>query len=103
MIARSLLLQKKVYVPRINKSVKKIEICQIKSLGVEMAINSFGIREPVHAALQTPEKIDAVVELSKSSLLVGLAYSFQIIDSLHQDFWDQKVQRVVTEKNTLNG
>tara|TARA_B100000686_G_scaffold93584_1_gene100011 strand:- start:176 stop:769 length:594 start_codon:yes stop_codon:yes gene_type:complete len=128
MISRSLMLQKKVYVPRINKSTKKMEICQIKSLDVDMELNNFGIREPVHVFAQSPEKIDAVVtpglafdrsgrrigfgggyydklfaELPQSSVLIGIAYSFQILGPLHQDFWDKKVQKVITEKETLNG
>ena len=128
MISRSLMLQKKVYVPRINKSAKKMEICQIKSLGVDMVLNDFGIREPVHVPVELPKNIDAVVapglafdrsggrigfgggyydklfsELPKNTLLIGIAYNFQILDSLHQDFWDKKVQKVMTEKETLNG
>ncbi|MZG53101.1 MAG: 5-formyltetrahydrofolate cyclo-ligase [Nitrospinae bacterium] len=127
MIERSLKLQKKVYVPRINKSAKKMEICQIKSLDADMKLNDFGIREPVHAAVESPGKIDAVVtpglafdrsggrvgfgggyydklfaELPQSSLLIGIAYGFQIMDSLSQDSWDRKVQKVVTEKDTLS-
>ena len=103
MISRSLILQKKVYVPRINKISKKIEICQIKSLDGDMKLNCFGIREPVHALVEPPEKIDAVVapglafdgsgarigfgggyydklfsKLPQSSLVIGVAYSFQI-------------------------
>jgi len=42
-------------------------------------------------------------ELPKNTLLIGIAYNFQILDSLHQDFWDKKVQKVMTEKETLNG
>ena len=128
MISRSLMLQKKVYVPRISKSANKIEICQIKSLDVVMELNDFGIREPIHVPVELAENIDVVVtpglafdrsggrigfgggyydklfaELPKSSLLIGVAYNFQILDSLHQDFWDKKVQQVMTEKETLNG
>jgi 5-formyltetrahydrofolate cyclo-ligase len=123
MISRSLMLQKKVYVPQINKSTKKMEICQIKSLGVDMELNNFGIREPVHVPVELPKNIDVVVtpglafdrfggrigfgggyydklftELPKSSLLIGIAYNFQILDSLPQDFWDKKVQKIMTEK-----
>ena len=126
MVSRSLKLQKKVYVPRINKIAKKIEICQIKNLDGDMELNGFGIKEPVHAPVESPEKIDAVVapglafdpsgarigfgggyydklfaELPKSVLLIGIAYSCQIMGSLHQDFWDRKVQKVVTEKEIL--
>ena len=127
MILRSLVLQKMVYVPRINKSAKKIEVCQIKSLESNMALNDFGIREPVQVPVESLEKIDAVVtpglafdrfggrigfgggyydklfeELPGSSLLIGVAYNFQILDFLYQDFWDKKVQKIITEKETLN-
>ena len=127
MISRSLMLQKKVYVPRINKSAKKMEICHIKSLVVDMELNNFGIREPVHFTIEQPKNIDVVIapglafdrsgsrigfgggyydklfaELPKSTLLVGLAYNFQILDSLNQDFWDKKIQKIITEKEILN-
>tara|TARA_A100001037_G_scaffold275530_1_gene274114 strand:- start:348 stop:941 length:594 start_codon:yes stop_codon:yes gene_type:complete len=128
MISRSLMLKKKVYVPRIDKSRKKMEICQIKSIGVDMKLNYFGIREPVDAPVELPRNIDVVIipglafdrfggrigfgggyydtllaELPKNSLLIGVGYSFQILDSIHQDFWDKKLQKVITEKETLNG
>ena len=105
-----------------------MEICRIKSLDADMVLNDFGIREPVYVSVESPEKIDAVItpglafdpsggrigfgggyydklfaELPKSSLKIGVAYSFQILGSLHQNFLDKKVQKVVTEKETLNG
>ncbi len=130
MIARSLMLRKKVYVPRIIKNAKKMEICEIESLETGLELNGFGIREPSGARVHIvpPDEIDAVVtpglafhfsggrigfgggyydklfeELPQNSLRLGVAYSFQILDSLHQDSWDKKVQKVITEKNTLNG
>ena len=128
MISRSLMLEQKVYVPRIDKNAKKMEICRIKSMGVDMEFNDFGIREPVHVPVELPKNIDVVIipglafdrsggrigfgggyydklftELPKSTLLIGIAYNFQILGSLHQDFWDKKVQKVMTEKETLNG
>ena len=104
-----------------------MEICQIKSLDGDMELNKFGIREPVDTPVQSPEKIDMVVtpglafdrsggrigfgggyydklfsELPENVLLIGIAYSFQVLDSMCQDFWDKKVQKVVTEKDSLN-
>ena len=38
-----------------------MEICQIKSLSVDMELNDFGIREPIHVPVELPENIDAVV------------------------------------------
>ncbi len=129
MILRSLSLQKKVYVPRIIKSGKKIEICQIDNLETGLNINALGIREPSgsHIKIVPATDIDAVVtpglafdgaggrigfgggyfdklfaELPDNSLRLGIAYSFQLVDSLYQDVWDKKVHKVFTEKDTLS-
>jgi 5-formyltetrahydrofolate cyclo-ligase len=41
--------------------------------------------------------------LPENSLSIGIAYSFQILGSLHQDSWDKKVQKVITEEGLLKG
>ncbi|MBL4664955.1 MAG: 5-formyltetrahydrofolate cyclo-ligase [Nitrospinaceae bacterium] len=127
MIARSLKLGKTVYVPRIIKTENKLEICEIKSLETGFHINAFGIREPSGVPAASPTIIDAIVtpglafdssggrigfgggyydrlfmELPGNSLRLGVAYDLQIMDSLHQDVWDKKMQKVFTEKDTLN-
>lgn len=127
MVARSLKLGKKVYVPRITEAENKLEICEIKSLETGFHINDFGIREPSGVPAASPTKIDAIVtpglafdssggrigfgggyydrlfmELPGNSLRLGVAYGFQIMDLLHQDIWDEKMQKVFTEKDTLN-
>ncbi|MFT4579671.1 MAG: 5-formyltetrahydrofolate cyclo-ligase [Nitrospinales bacterium] len=127
MVARSLKLGKKVYVPRIVEAENKLEICEIKSLETGLDINGFGIREPSGVPAASPAKIDAIVtpglafdssggrigfgggyydrlfmELPGNSLRLGVAYDFQIVGLLHQDVWDKKVQKVFTEKDTLN-
>ena len=43
------------------------------------------------------------VELPNQSLRIGVAHDFQRVDSLYQDPWDKKVEKVITEKNTLHG
>ena len=130
MILRSLLLHKRVYVPRIKKNGRKIEISEIKSLETNFELNNFGIREPSGTCIQivSPNKIDVVVtpglafdcsggrigsgggyfdklfeDLPNNSLSIGIAYSFQILGSLHQDSWDKKVQKVITEEGMLKG
>jgi 5-formyltetrahydrofolate cyclo-ligase len=127
MIEHSLRLGKAVYVPRIIKNKNRLEVCEIKNLKTDFELNDFGIREPfgVPAALST--KLDAIVvpgvafdcsggrigfgsgyydklfvELPGNSLCLGLAYNFQLMDSLSQDVWDKKVQKIFTEKDTLN-
>ncbi|HIJ50705.1 MAG TPA: 5-formyltetrahydrofolate cyclo-ligase [Nitrospinae bacterium] len=127
MIARSLKLGIKVFVPRVVEAENKLEICEIKSLETDFHINGFGIREPSGVTAASPTKIDAIVtpglafdssggrigfgggyydrlfmELPVNSLRLGVAYDFQIMGSLHQDVWDKKVQKVFTEKDTLN-
>ena len=130
MIERSLSLGKKVYVPRILKSAGKLEICEIENFEKAFVLNSLGIREPYGINLTTisPDKIDAVVtpglafdgsggrigfgggyydklflELPDQSLRIGIGYDFQRVESLSQDPWDKKVEKVITEKNTLHG
>ena len=125
MIVRSLSLGKKVYVPRILKSAEKLEICEIKNLEEEFVLSSLGIREPWGTAVKivSPFKIEAVVtpglafdssgrrigfgggyydklflELPDKSLRIGVAYDFQRVESVHQDTWDNKVHKVITEK-----
>jgi len=125
MIEHSLRLGKVVYVPRIIK--KKIEICEIKNLKTDFELNGFGIREPFGVPTASSTKIDAIVvpglafdssggrigfgggyydklfvELPGNSLCLGIAYGFQLVDSLSQDVWDKKVQKIFTEKDTLN-
>ena len=61
MVARSLKLGKKVYVPRIIKTENKLEICEIKNLETSFDINIYGIREPSGVPVVSPNKIDSVV------------------------------------------
>jgi 5-formyltetrahydrofolate cyclo-ligase len=127
MIERSLRLGKTVYVPRIKKKINKLELCEIKNLETDFKLNDFGIREPLGVPAASSTKIDAIVvpglafdssggrigfgggyydklfaELPGNSLCLGVAYNFQLVSSLHQDVWDKKVQKIFTEKDTLN-
>ena len=124
MIARSLRLGKKVYVPRISKILEKMEVCEIKNLETKYTLNSFGIREPCGANVKvvSPLKIEAVItpglafdelggrigfgggyydklflELTKRALRIGVAYDFQKVKPLHQDPWDNRVNNIITE------
>ena len=127
MIEHSLRLGKAVYVPRVVEAENKLEVCEINSLKTDFDINAFGIREPSGVPAVSLNKIDVIVtpglafnssggrigfgggyydrlfmELPGNSLRLGIAYDFQIAGSLHQDVWDKKVQKVFTEKDTLN-
>ena len=124
MISRSLMLQKRVYVPRVNKSVKKIEICEIKNLEADMELNDFGIREPVHVPVEPHQKIDAVVApglafdhsgarigfgggyydkfLEKTKAIkVGLTFTKNLVDRLFTNHWDIPMDVIISEKGII--
>ena len=127
MIEHSLRIGKAVYVTRIIKNKNKLEVCEIKNLKTGFELNDFGIREPLGVPAAPSNKIDAIivpglafdfsggrigfgggyydklfVELPGNSLWLGVAYNFQLVDFLYQDVWDKKVQKIFTEKDTLN-
>ena len=41
-------------------------------------------------------------ELGSHGIFVGLAYEFQIVDSLPAESWDQRVHFIITEKNQID-
>jgi 5-formyltetrahydrofolate cyclo-ligase len=127
MIEHSLRIGKTVYVTRIIKNKNKLEVCEIKNLKAGFELNDFGIREPLGVPAVSSTKIDAIVvpglafdysggrigfgggyydklfaELPGNSLCIGIAYNFQLVDSLYQDVWDKKLEKIFTEKDTLN-
>ena len=120
-------LEKKERQRKPHEKEGKLEICEIENLEKKFVLNSLGIPEPYGINVKTvsPGKIDAVVtpglafdssgcrigfgggyydklflELSDKSLRIGVAYDFQRVESLYQDFWDKKVHKVITEKTS---
>jgi 5-formyltetrahydrofolate cyclo-ligase len=129
MITRALNDQKQVYVPRLLKKIKQMEICRITSMDQEFEIGSYAIREPFknNSRVVSPAIIDAVIvpglafdrsggrlgfgggyfdrlfkQLRDKALRFGVAYEFQVIESMPLDFWDERVQAIFTENETIN-
>jgi 5-formyltetrahydrofolate cyclo-ligase len=129
MIKRSLEDQKRVYVPRLVKRERRLEVCEITTMDQEFESGSYGIREPsrLNSKVVAPSKIDALIapglafdysgrrvgfgggyfdwlikQLPEGALRLAVAYGFQILTSVPQDSWDEKVQNIFTDNDTIN-
>jgi 5-formyltetrahydrofolate cyclo-ligase len=129
MITRSLKDSKQVYVPRLITRERRLEVCEITDMDQEFELGSYDIREPSrsNSMVVSPLKIDAVIapglafdlsgarigfgggyfdwlfkQLPDEALRLGVAYEFQVVDSIPQNFWDERVQTIFTENNTIN-
>lgn len=129
MITRSLKDGKQVYVPRLIKRERRLEVCEITDMDQEFELGSYDIREPSrsNSKVVSPSIIDAVIapglafdrsggrigfgggyfdwlfkQLPDEALRLGVAYEFQVVDSIPQDSWDERVQTIFTENDTIN-
>ena len=129
MIMRSLEDRKQVYVPRLITKERRLEVCQITDMDQEFELGAYDIREPSrsNSKVVSPSKIDAVIapglafdrsgarigfgggyfdwlfkQLPDQALRLGVAYEFQVVDSITQDSWDERVQIIFTENDTIN-
>jgi 5-formyltetrahydrofolate cyclo-ligase len=129
MIKRSLKDGKQVYVPRLITRERRLEVCEITDMDQEFELGSYDIREPSrsNSKVVSPSKIDAVIapglafdrsgarigfgggyfdwtfkQLPDEALRLGVAYEFQVADSIPQDSWDERVQIIFTENDTIN-
>ena len=129
MITRSLKDRKQVYVPRMMIRERRLEVCEITDMDQEFELGSYDIREPSrsNSKVVSPSKIDAVIapglafdrsgarigfgggyfdwlfkHLPDEALRLGVAYEFQVVDSIPQDSWDERVQMIFTESDTIN-
>lgn len=128
-IMRSLNDRKKVYVPRLIKRERRMEVCEITDMDQEFELGSYDIREPSrkNSKVVSPANVDAVIapglafdrsgarigygggyfdwlfkQLPEGALRLGVAYDFQVVDSIPQDSWDEKVQTIITENDTIS-
>ena len=129
MIKRSLKDGKQVYVPRLITRERRLEVCEITDMDQEFELGSYDIREPSgsNSKVVSPSKVDAVIapglafdrsgarigfgggyfdwlfkHLPDEALRLGVAYEFQVVDSIPQNSWDEKVQMIFTESDTIN-
>ena len=129
MITRSLKDHKHVYVPRLVTRERRLEVCEINDMDQEFELGSYDIREPSrsNSKVVSPSKIDAIIapglafdrsgarigfgkgyfdwlfkHLPDEALRLGVAYEFQVVDSVPQDSWDEMVQIILTENDTIN-
>ena len=129
MITRTLKDRKQVYVPRMMIRERRLEVCEITDMDQEFELGSYDIREPSrsNSKVVSPSKVDAVIapglafdrsgarigfgggyfdwifkQLPDEALRLGVAYEFQVGDSIPQDSWDERVQIIFTENDTIN-
>ena len=129
MIKLALENHQRVYVPRLVKMERRLEVCEITDMDQEFELGLYGIREPsrLNTRVVSPSKIDAVIapglafdysgrrvgfgggyfdwflkQLPEGALRLAVAYRFQVLDSVPQDPWDERVQKIFTENDMIN-
>ena len=129
MIKLALENHQRVYVPRLVKRERRLEVCELADMDQEFELGSYGIREPsrLNTRVMSPSKIDAVIapglafdysgrrvgfgggyfdwflkQLPEGALRLAVAYRFQVLDSVPQDPWDERVQKIFTENDMIN-
>ncbi len=129
MIMRSLKDNRRVYVPRLVRRERRMEVCEITDMDQEFELGSYDIREPsrLSSKVVSPSTIDAVIapglafdrsggrigfgggcfdwlfkQLRDEALYFGVAYQFQVMDSIPHDPWDERVQKIFTDNDTIN-
>ena len=127
-IRESFRLAKKVFVPLINDRQDELQVACIPSLDIEFISGKYDVREPTLKAKEVVPLscIDFVItpglafdiygnrigygggyydklfkKLPKNVSRVGVGYDFQILDFVPHSEFDEPVQYVVTENNTL--
>ncbi|MEG1410713.1 MAG: 5-formyltetrahydrofolate cyclo-ligase [Terrisporobacter sp.] len=121
-------LGKKVLIPITVQSTKVLIPSEIKNLELELQLGTYGIREPKEQFIRvTPiDSIDILIvpavafdinkyrlgygggfydrfieKLRKDSITIGLAFEFQIFDSIPRESHDAKLNYVITEKRII--
>lgn len=128
MIQGSLASGKKVYVPLVDAANKRLKISEISGLDIEFETSQFGIREPgpSHINIHPPAVLDFVLvpglafdreggrigfgagyydrflkEVGDHVIRVGVAFHFQVLETIPQTEFDVPVQKILTENETI--
>lgn len=117
----------RVCLPQVERTSRRIIPRQISSFDEQVAIGAYGIREPKGESEIVPlSEIEAVIvpgrafdeqcrrigrgggyydrflrELPKSACAIGVAFEFQVFDSVPVDEGDAPVDCVITEKRVI--
>ncbi|MFQ5674065.1 MAG: 5-formyltetrahydrofolate cyclo-ligase [Nitrospinales bacterium] len=129
MIARSFELGKKVYVPSVDNESYGLRITELPGLDIEFETGTYGIREPgkQYRHFVSAARIDFVVvpglvfdrqggrvgfgggyydrllkKLSPRAVTAGVAFDFQVVESIPLAPHDVKVRKIITEKKTID-
>jgi len=129
MIERSLELGKRVYVPVVDSESPGLRITELPGLDIEFATGAYGIREPEkqYRRFVSTAQIDFVVvpglvfdlrggrvgfggghydrllkKVSPHTVTAGVAFDFQIVESIPLASHDVKVQKIITEKKIID-
>lgn len=127
MIAAAYRSGKKVYIPVTGPDA--IKVSELPGLDIEFDLGPYGIRQPAQRFLKfvSPEVLELVVlpgvafdvqggrigygkgyfdrmlrNLSMKAVRVGVAYEFQVLETVPQTGMDVAVQKIVTENSILN-
>ncbi len=119
---------KTVCLPLVDRVLKEIRITRLPNLDIEFVNTRYGIKEPhkAHWNFVSPAQIDFVLvpglafdltggrvgfgagyydrllhTLDPKTVNVGVAFDFQLLESLPHTSSDQKVQMILTEKRTI--
>ena len=128
MIGKSLSMGKKVYVPVVDKAVRRLFITELVDLNIEFKKGAYGVNEPAdkHLKVAPDSIVDFVVTpglafdvkggrigygggyydrlltgLSPAVQRVAVAFDFQVIDSVPQGASDVSVHKIVMEEKTI--
>ncbi|MEX6588039.1 5-formyltetrahydrofolate cyclo-ligase [Paraclostridium bifermentans] len=121
-------LGKKVLVPITIKENKTLVPSQIKNINTEVSIGTYGIREPKKEFIRVTdiESIDVLIvpavafdinrfrlgygggfydrfieKLRPDSITIGIAFEFQVFDSIPKESHDAQLNYIVTEERIL--
>jgi 5-formyltetrahydrofolate cyclo-ligase len=128
-VSRCISSGKRVIVPVTNRARKRLIFSEIKDIGKELELGTFGIREPRPEFLRPVPLEEAQIvlvpaiawdyrgyrigygggyydrtinSLHTPLVMIGLGYEFQIIERIPNNRYDRRVNKLVTERRVVN-
>ncbi|MDZ4203052.1 MAG: 5-formyltetrahydrofolate cyclo-ligase [Gallionella sp.] len=128
-VARVLAEGKRLLLPRVNRHANHLDLYWVSDTKTQLEPGVWGIREPIAARCERLEKLNEVefallpglaftrdgarlgygggfydkllARMTHCPPLVAAAFELQIVDQLPQEATDIKVERIVTERETI--